>query len=97
MLQAINAGTGNNTATQSMFPRAVLTRTFDYGAALHILMKDIDLAIEQGEAFGVPMWVCQAARLLFKHAIFADSENEDLTGIVRFVERNAGFEMPKTR
>jgi 2-hydroxy-3-oxopropionate reductase len=97
MLQAINAGTGNNTATQSMFPRAVLTRTFDYGAALHILMKDIDLAIEQGEAFGVPMWVCQAARLLFKHAIFTDSENEDLTGIVRFVERNAGFEMPKTR
>jgi 3-hydroxyisobutyrate dehydrogenase-like beta-hydroxyacid dehydrogenase len=97
MLQAINAGTGNNTATQTMFPRAVLTRDFNYGAALHILMKDVDLAIEQGEELGVPMWVCQAARLLFKHAIFADSENEDLTSIVRFVERSAGFEMPKTR
>jgi 3-hydroxyisobutyrate dehydrogenase-like beta-hydroxyacid dehydrogenase len=36
MLQAINAGTGNNTATQTMFPRAVLTREFNYGAALHI-------------------------------------------------------------
>jgi 2-hydroxy-3-oxopropionate reductase len=97
MLKAINAGTGNNTATQTMFPRAVLPRTFDYGAALHILMKDIDLAIEQGEELGVPMWVCQATRLMFKHAIFADSENADLTSIVRFVERNAGFEMPKTR
>jgi 2-hydroxy-3-oxopropionate reductase len=97
MLKAINAGTGNNTATQTMFPRAVLTREFNYGAAFHILMKDIDLAIEQGEELGVPMWVCQATRLLFKHAIFADSENADLTGIVRFVERNAGFAMPKTR
>jgi 2-hydroxy-3-oxopropionate reductase len=97
MLRAINAGTGNNTATQTMFPRAVLPRSFDYGAALHILMKDIDLAIEQGEEIGVPMWVCQATRLLFKHAIFADGENEDLTSIVRFVERNAAFEMPKTR
>lgn len=97
MLKAINAGTGNNTATQNMFPRAVLTRTFNYGAALHILMKDIDLAIAQGEELGVPMWVCQAARLLFKHTIFADTENEDLTSVVRFVERSAGFEMPKTR
>jgi 3-hydroxyisobutyrate dehydrogenase-like beta-hydroxyacid dehydrogenase len=29
--------------------------------------------------------------------IFADSENADLTSIVRFVERSAGFEMPKSR
>ena len=97
MLAAINAGTGNNIATQTMFPRAVLTRDFHYGAAMHILMKDIDLAIEQGEELGVPMWVCQATRLMFKHAIFADSANADLTNIVRFVEREAGFEMPKTR
>jgi 3-hydroxyisobutyrate dehydrogenase-like beta-hydroxyacid dehydrogenase len=97
MLKAINAGTGANHATQTMFPRAVLNRGFNYGAAMHILMKDIDLAIEQGEDLGVPMWVCQATRLLFKHAIFADSESADLTNIVRFVEREAGFEIPRTR
>ena len=45
------------------FPLAVLTRSFDFGAEMHILMKDIDLAIAQGENLGVPMWVCQAARL----------------------------------
>ena len=50
----------------------MLSRDFNYGAALHILMKDIDLAMEQGEELGVPMWVCQATRLLFKHAIFAE-------------------------
>lgn len=97
MLRAINAGTGNNTATQTMFPKAVLDRSFSYGAAMHILMKDIDLAIEQGEELGVPMWVCQSVRLLFKHAIFAGSPQDDLTTMVQFVERSAGFTMPKTR
>src|SRR5215475_8301785 len=32
-------------------------------------MKDVDLAVAQGEELGAPMWVCQAARLVFKHAI----------------------------
>jgi 2-hydroxy-3-oxopropionate reductase len=70
MLAAINAGSGQNSATQSKFPAAVLTRNFDFGAEMHILMKDIDLAIAQGEELGVPMWVCPAARLVFKHAMF---------------------------
>lgn len=97
MVAAINAGSGHNTATEGMFPREVLNRRFSYGAAMHILMKDIDLAIEQGEELGVPMWVCQAVRLVFKHAIFAGSADEDLTNVVRFVERGAGFEIPRTR
>ncbi len=97
MLRAINAGTGSNTATQAMFPGAVLDRSIPYGAAMHILMKDIDLAIELGEELAVPMWVCQAARLLFKHAIFAGSPQDDLTTMVKFVEHSANFEMPKTR
>ncbi|MBN8926054.1 MAG: NAD(P)-dependent oxidoreductase [Rhodospirillales bacterium] len=97
MLRAINAGTGNNTATQTMFPKAVLDRSFRYGAALQILLKDIDLAIELGEELAVPMWVCQAVRQLFHNAAFAGSPQDDMTRIVQYVERNAKFEMPKTR
>jgi len=97
MLKAINAGSGQNSATQAKFPLSVLTRSFDYGAEMHILMKDIDLAIAQGEALGVPMWVCQAARLVFKHAMFQGAAKEDLTAIVKYIERDAGFEIPKTR
>lgn len=97
MLAAINAGSGQNSATQAKFPMAVLTRSFDFGAEMHILMKDIDLAIAQGEALGVPMWVCQAARLVFKHAMHKGAAHEDLTAIVKYVERDAVFEMPKTR
>ncbi|HEY8872279.1 MAG TPA: NAD(P)-dependent oxidoreductase, partial [Stellaceae bacterium] len=97
MLAAINAGSGRNSATEAKFPAAVLTRSFDYGAEMHILMKDIDLAIAQGEELGVPMWVCQAARLVFKHAMHKGAAREDLTAIVKYVERDAGFALPKTR
>jgi 3-hydroxyisobutyrate dehydrogenase-like beta-hydroxyacid dehydrogenase len=97
MLGAVNAGSGRNSATLDKFPRSVLTRSFDYGAEMHILMKDIDLAIAQGEALGVPMWVCQAARLVFKHAMHKGAANEDITAIVQHIERDAGFELPKTR
>jgi 2-hydroxy-3-oxopropionate reductase len=97
MLTAINAGSGRNSATEAKFPAAVLTRSFDFGAEMHILMKDIDLAIAQGEELGVPMWVCQAARLIFKHAMHQGAAKEDITAIVRYVERDAGFAMPKTR
>jgi 3-hydroxyisobutyrate dehydrogenase-like beta-hydroxyacid dehydrogenase len=97
MLSAINAGSGRNSATESKFPASVLTRSFDYGAEMHILMKDIDLAIAQGEDLGVPMWVCQAARLVFKHAMHKGAAKDDLTTIVQHIERDAGFEMPRTR
>src|SRR3954452_24744667 len=57
MLAAINAGSGRNSATESKFPLAVLTRSFDFGAEMHILMKDIGLVVAQGEELGLPMWV----------------------------------------
>jgi 3-hydroxyisobutyrate dehydrogenase-like beta-hydroxyacid dehydrogenase len=97
MLTAINAGSGRNSATEAKFPASVLTRSFDYGAEMHILMKDIDLAIAQGEDLGVPMWVCQAARLVFKHAMQKGAAKQDLTTIVQHIERDAGFEIPRTR
>jgi 2-hydroxy-3-oxopropionate reductase len=97
MVAAVAAGSGRNSAVEDKFPRAVLTRSFDYGAEMQILMKDIDLAIAQGEALGVPMWVCQAARLVFKHAVHKGAAQEDLTAIVKHIERDAGFELPKTR
>jgi hypothetical protein len=45
----------------------------------------------------VPMWVCEAARLVFKHAMHKGAATQDLTSIVQYIERDAGFEIPKTR
>jgi len=95
MMASIAAGTGANGATRSVFPKAVLPRTFQFGATLDILMKDVDLAIQQGEALGVPMWVCQAARLVYRHAVMAGHGRDDLSTMAKLVEQAAGFEMPK--
>lgn len=97
MIAAINAGSGRNSATLNKIPLFVLDRSFNFGSPMHLLMKDIDLAMEYGESLGVPMWVCQAARLVFKHATFAGMKDRDVTEIVKVVERSAGFELPKTR
>ena len=43
------------------------------------------------------MWVCQAARLVFKHAMFEGRGNDDISTIVQVIERGAKFEIPKTR
>jgi 3-hydroxyisobutyrate dehydrogenase-like beta-hydroxyacid dehydrogenase len=86
MLQILNNGTGRNFATSYVFPETVLTGTFDFGATLEILMKDVDLAIEQGEELGVPMWVCQAVRLVLMHGMFQGRAQQDLSRIVEIVE-----------
>jgi len=97
MIAAINAGSGQNCGTQVLFPAAVLPRSFHYGASINVLMKDVDLAIELGEELGVPMWVCHAVRLVLKNIVFSGAGNDDISTIVRHIEKPAGFELPQTR
>lgn len=97
MISAINAGTGRNSATVSKFPVSVLNRSFKFGSSIAILVKDADLAIEQGEALGVPMWVCNAARMVYKHTVYLGAAEDDVTTVVQHIERAARFELPKTR
>jgi 3-hydroxyisobutyrate dehydrogenase-like beta-hydroxyacid dehydrogenase len=86
MLQILNNGTGRNFATTHIFPDAILPRSFDFGATIEILMKDVDLAIAQGEELGVPMWVSQAVRLVLKHGVFQGRAQQDLSRVVQIIE-----------
>jgi len=89
MLQVVNNGSGRNFATMSVYPNSVVPRTFDFGAPLDMLLKDVDLAVEQGDALGVPMWVCQAARLVIKHAIYQGRAQDDVSRVVEVVENGS--------
>jgi len=86
MLQVLNNGTGRNFITAQVFPKIIQPGSYDFGATLEILMKDVDLAIEQGEELGVPMWVCQAMRLVLKHGVFEGRAQQDLSRIVEIIE-----------
>jgi 2-hydroxy-3-oxopropionate reductase len=86
MLHVLNNSTGRSFSSMVLFPNDVLPRTFDFGATLEILVKDVDLAIEQGEDLGVPMWVCQAARLVLKHGVFQGRSQQDLSRTIEIIE-----------
>ena len=87
MLEVLNNSSGRNFSTMMVFPENILPGTFDFGATFDILMKDIDLAIEQGEDLGVPMWVCQAVRLVFKHGVFEGRGQQDLSRVIEVVDK----------
>ncbi|NOU08234.1 MAG: NAD(P)-dependent oxidoreductase, partial [Hyphomicrobiaceae bacterium] len=89
MLDVLNAGTGRNFATMQLFPNAIVPRTFESGATIDVLLKDVDLAIEQGEELGIPMWVCQAARLVIQHGAGLGRGQQDLSRIFQIVEEGA--------
>ena len=44
MIDVINAGSGMNTASRDKFPRAILPRSFDFGFATGLMVKDVRLA-----------------------------------------------------
>ncbi|MGH6947334.1 MAG: NAD(P)-dependent oxidoreductase, partial [Kiloniellales bacterium] len=93
MVEVINAGSGCNTATLTKIPNFVLPRSFDYGFALALSVKDTNLCLEEGAARGVPMRVGQAVRELLATATKACGPTADMTDIIKPIERQAGIEV----
>ena len=52
MIDVINAGSGMNTASRDKFPRSVLPRTFDFGFATGLMVKDVRLVSGRDEVAG---------------------------------------------
>jgi 2-hydroxy-3-oxopropionate reductase len=90
MIAAINAGSGRNTATADKIPRAVLTRSFDFGFPISGALKDVSLAVDECQALGVPMWVGNAARQLWQYAYAQGEPKLDMTNLIRYLEKLAG-------
>jgi 3-hydroxyisobutyrate dehydrogenase-like beta-hydroxyacid dehydrogenase len=93
MLDVINASSGRNSATTDKFPRAVLTRTFDFGFATQLSLKDMRLCLDEAEALGVPMPVGTAARTMLNITQASFGPQSDFTSVARVVEQWAGVEI----
>jgi 3-hydroxyisobutyrate dehydrogenase-like beta-hydroxyacid dehydrogenase len=93
MLDAINAGTGRNSATVDKFPRAILTRTFDFGFSTGLSYKDVKLCIDEAEALGVPMVVGAVVRQMLAITNAKFGPDSDFTSIARVVEEWGGIEI----
>jgi 2-hydroxy-3-oxopropionate reductase len=93
MLQAISAGTGRNSTIDMIMPNNVLPRTFDFGATIEILMKDVHLALAEGEAQGVTQLMCQQSRQMLMMAVNQGWAQRDLSELTKLVEGWAGMEI----
>lgn len=97
MVEVVNVSTGRNSATQDKVPKSVLPGTFDYGARLDILYKDITLGLAEAEALGVPTWTLNAVTQLFRHAIVTGDGAADFTTLIKVIEGWAGTEVRSRR
>jgi 3-hydroxyisobutyrate dehydrogenase-like beta-hydroxyacid dehydrogenase len=90
MVDVINAGSGMNTASRDKFPRAVLPRTFDFGFATALMVKDVRLALEEMKSLGLSMEVAEAVGRLWEVIIRDQGPESDFTEAIKPIEKAAG-------
>jgi hypothetical protein len=90
MIDVINAGSGRSTASDGKFPQAILPRTFNYGFATGLMLKDVRLCAEEAKALGVPDSVMNVVRDQWETTNSEFGADSDLTVIAQMIERRAG-------
>ena len=90
MIDVINSGSGMNTASRDKFPRSILPRSFDYGFATGLMVKDIRLALEEMKSFGLSMEVAEAVGRLWETVIRENGADSDFTEAIKPIEKKAG-------
>jgi 3-hydroxyisobutyrate dehydrogenase-like beta-hydroxyacid dehydrogenase len=90
MIDVINAGSGRTTASDGKFPQSILPRTFNYGFATGLMLKDVRLCVEEAEALEVPDTVMRAVLEQWETTNTEFGGDTDFTAIVKMIERRAG-------
>src|SRR6202790_185719 len=90
MIDVINAGSGMNTASRDKFPRSILPRTFDFGFATGLMLKDVRLCLEEAKSLGLSMEVAEAVGRLWEVVIREMGAESDFTSAIKPIEQAAG-------
>lgn len=93
MVAVINASTGRNSATQDKVPKSILTGSFDYGATIRTIHKDVSLGLAEAENLHVPMWLGQVVRQSWEFAMTQGGADLDFTALIQYMESWAGVEV----
>ena len=93
MVQVVNASSGRSAATEQKVPQSVLTGSFDYGARLAIMYKDVVLGLQEADDLGVPMWAHETVGQLWRFAMNEGRGEDDFTSLIRTMEGWAGAEV----
>jgi 3-hydroxyisobutyrate dehydrogenase len=91
MVDVLNASSGMNNSTQRKFKQFVLSRRFDSGFGLDLMVKDLAIALEVGD--GTPAPFAELCRELWTSAADLLGPGQDHTAVAQFSERLAGAEL----
>lgn len=90
MIEVLNAGSGATSASRDKFPRAILPRTFDYGFATGLMVKDVRLYLDEAHALGVPAEVAETIGRIWATAAREQGADSDFTSVIKPFEEAAG-------
>ncbi|MBB3896758.1 NAD(P)-dependent oxidoreductase [Roseococcus suduntuyensis] len=90
MVDVLNASTGMNNSTQKKFRQFVLSRRFDSGFGLDLMVKDLSIALEVGKEAGVPTPLSALTREMWAAAAKSLGAGEDHTAVAKLSENLSG-------
>lgn len=90
MIEVFNAGSGATHASRDKFPRAILPRTFDFGFATGLMVKDLRLCLQEAAELGLALQVSEAVGQCWEAALTDQGADSDFTTIIRPIEDAAG-------
>jgi len=93
MTDVLNASTGMNNSTQKKFRQFVLSRGFDSGFGLDLMVKELSIALEIARDGHTPAPFAAACRELWASAASLLGPGQDHTAIARLSEMLAGREL----
>jgi 3-hydroxyisobutyrate dehydrogenase len=93
MLQVINSSSGRSNSSEVKFPSQVLTRKFEKGFTIDLMVKDLSIAMNMAEEQRTPMFISSSVFQTWKHAWTQGGADMDHTAIVKFIEEMAGVEI----
>jgi 3-hydroxyisobutyrate dehydrogenase len=93
MVAILNASTGKNNSTENKFPQFVLSRAFNSGFSLGLMVKDLRTALDVAHATGTPAPLGEACVEAWARAEQLLGGQADHTAVVKYWERLAGSEI----
>jgi 3-hydroxyisobutyrate dehydrogenase-like beta-hydroxyacid dehydrogenase len=92
MIEVLNVSSGRSSATQDKWPRSVLPRTFDFGFAAGLCLKDVRLCLAAAQSLGVPLGVGSAVCDLLQRTVTSLGPDSDFTAMAKIVESDSGLD-----
>jgi len=93
MVDILNFSSGKNSATEGKLKQYVLSREFNSGFAMDLMIKDVATALDLAHEMGVPWMIgstCYEMYQAARNQLIANADNSD---IARWIEANGGVEL----